>query len=99
VTAVEFRTSPHSELAAFAVHSPIAFEIDHLDYERQRGWSVLALGRCVPVTREEEDEEVASWAEGDHSLTLRLTWDTLTGRRVGGEHWPHPVVSGGRRSY
>ena len=79
---------------------PIAFEVDHLDGERRRGWSVVAHGPCArmdePPSAQSEGE---SWAGGRRPLRLRLEWTELTGRRVGGGHWPHPVVSGRGRSY
>ena len=39
------------------------------------------------------------WAGGFRPMWLRLEWRELTGRRVGGPHWPHPVVSGRGRGY
>lgn len=102
---VEFRTTAYSELATYAPGSRVAFEIDQLDSERQRGWSVIAYGPCVRV---DADDEVATtlegegpepWAGGNRPVLLRLEIDELTGRRVGGEHWPHPVVSGRGRPY
>jgi hypothetical protein len=73
---------------------------------------VIALGRCVRLADGLEDweEEAApepvppppdpdAWAGGHRPLLLRLAWDSLTGRRVGGAHWPHPVVSGRGRGY
>ena len=95
---VYFRTAAYSELAVYAKGNPIAFEADHLDQEHHRGWSVIAHGRCEAV----DDPEILRWANsqwapepwagGDRHLILRLPWDELTGRRVGGPHWPHPIT-------
>jgi nitroimidazol reductase NimA-like FMN-containing flavoprotein (pyridoxamine 5'-phosphate oxidase superfamily) len=104
--AVELRTSIYTELARFAPGQLIVFEIDHLDSERRRGWSVVAHGRCteleephVPERAEERVREPEPWAGGERQVWLRLPLDELTGRRVGGIHWPYPVVSGRGRGY
>ena len=95
---LELRTTSYSELATYAPGTPIAFEIDHLEREHRRGWSVVVHGDCERV----HDEAAAvfdgpgadpePWAGGFRPLGLRLVVRELTGRRVGGEHWPHPVV-------
>ena len=61
-----------------------------------RGWSVIAHGSCAVV----EDPDLLHWASaqwapepwagGDRHVVLMLAWSELTGRRVGGPHWPHP---------
>ena len=100
--AIELRTTAYSELARHAVGRQVAFEIDHLDTERRRGWSVVALGLCEWVDDPgpaSEGAEPEPWAGGNRPVRLRLAWSELTGRRVGGTHWPHPVVSGRARGY
>jgi nitroimidazol reductase NimA-like FMN-containing flavoprotein (pyridoxamine 5'-phosphate oxidase superfamily) len=86
---VVFRTSPYSMLGTNAWHGRLAFEIDHLDYERHRAWSVVAVGRGEMV---EDADELAAiramrdpqpWAAGSRALYVRLRWDKLTGRRLG----------------
>ena len=102
--AIEMRTTAYSELAVYAPGHEIAFEIDQLDAERRRGWSVVAHGVCERI---EEPQAPGwhppagpePWAGGVRQLWLRLPWRELTGRRVGGVHWPHPVVSGRGRGY
>ncbi len=68
----------------------LAFEVDQFDYQRQRGWSVVARGRGeVVVDREELEHIRATWeprpwaAAGARGLHLRLRWTELTGRRIG----------------
>ena len=93
---LRFRTTPYSELATYAVGEKVAFEIDHLDHERSRGWSVIAYGVLARTSEssEVEGDDPQPWAGGNRPLTLSLAWTELSGRRVGGDHWPHPVVSG-----
>lgn len=93
---LEFRTSAYSELATYAVGQPVAFEIDHLDAERRRGWSVVAHGVCERLDPLDEPAgaDPEPWAGGNRWTRLRLPWTELTGRRVGSDHWPHPPVSG-----
>ncbi len=96
--AVYFRTAAYSELATYARGAGIAFEIDHLDLERERGWSVVALGTCTEVDDPAELRRLSSeggplpWAGGVRPMMLRLEWRTLSGRRVGGAFWPHPAT-------
>lgn len=88
--AVLFRTSPYSQLGTHAAGSRLAFEIDHIDYEDHRGWSVLALGVGELVEDPAELEGAGPfwnpkpWAAGARTLYVRLPWTKLTGRRIGG---------------
>jgi hypothetical protein len=87
--AVIFRTAPHSVLATQATDSLIAFQVDHVDYEYHRGWSVLATGRAQVVERPEELDHIRAvwpprpWAGGTRELYIRLAWDELSGRQLG----------------
>ena len=87
--AIIFRTSPNGELGTHANDSVIAFQIDHLDYEYHRGWSVLATGPAQAVERPEELDHIRTvweprpWAAGTRELYVRLAWDALTGRQLG----------------
>jgi uncharacterized protein len=86
---VVLRTSPYSVLGSQARGSTLALEIDEFDYERQRGWSVVARGRAEAVTSAEELSHIRSvwepnaWAAGQRNVYLRLRWSELTGRRLG----------------
>ncbi len=87
--AVVFRTSAYGVVATSDWDVPMAFEVDHVDYSDQRGWSVVAVGRGERV----EDAEVLvqikrtwdprPWAAGQRPLYVRLAWTELTGRRLG----------------
>jgi len=92
--AVVFRTSAYGIVAAHDWSQPIAFEVDHVDYADQKGWSVVAVG---PGERVEDPEQLAlikrtwdprPWAGGSRPLYVRLPWTELTGRRLGGG-WTH----------
>ena len=102
---IEIRTAPNTELATYAVGTQVVFELDHPDGSRQRGWSVVVHALCAKDrdVRDGERRFASSdpelWAGGERPIVLRLPLDNLTGRRVGGPHWPHPVVSGRRRPY
>lgn len=103
--AVDFRTTAYSELATYAPGTVVAFEIDQLDGEHRRGWSVVAHGPCERLVDHDDlrfrtpDQDPQPWAGGVRPLYLRLTWQELSGRRVGDTFWPHPVVSGRGRGY
>ncbi|MCW2756773.1 MAG: pyridoxamine 5-phosphate oxidase-related, FMN-binding protein [Nocardioidaceae bacterium] len=89
---VVFRTTPYSVLGSSGRNSLLAFEIDHLDHDRQHCWSVVARGRCQWV---EDMETIAAWeatlgprpwAAGSRHLYLRLPLTDVTGRKLG-LHW------------
>ncbi|HEX2892949.1 MAG TPA: pyridoxamine 5'-phosphate oxidase family protein [Marmoricola sp.] len=88
--AIVFRTAPYTQLGMHAAGSPLAFEIDHVDYDDHRGWSVVAHGIGELVEHTSELEETTAfwnpkpWAGGARTLYIRLRWKALTGRRVGG---------------
>jgi uncharacterized protein len=86
---VVFRTLPYGEIAANVHGADCALEIDEIDEEHRRGWSVLAVGT---VRRVEDHRDVrmikAEWnpepfASGLRTLYFRLDWRSLTGRQIG----------------
>ena len=88
--AIVFRTSPYSLLGTHA-QGPLAFEIDHIDYADQKGWSVVAVGvgelvEDVPALADEATLwNPKPWAGGaSRLLYVRLPWTEVTGRRLGG---------------
>ena len=81
------RTTAESQLATRAPGTVVALEIDNLDYEGHRGWSVVATGTCLTI--DDPDEVIDSWeprpwADGERESYLGITWERLTGRRIGG---------------
>ena len=87
--AILFRTTPYSELGTYGWNTDLAFEIDHLDYDRHQGWSVMAVGRAELIEDPEELRDIrahwdpAPWATGRRHLYIRLRWRDVTGRKVG----------------
>lgn len=89
-----FRTSPYGVVASRDWRSPLAFEVDHVDYAEHRGWSVLAVGPGERVEGAEDLDHIKRtwdprpWAGGARPLYIRIQWTELTGRRVG-SGWTH----------
>ncbi len=87
---VVFRTAPYSELGTYGWDAELAFEVDQIDEERHSGWSVIALGRGSLIEDTDELSQIRGrmdphpWAGGSRQLYMRLTWRTLTGRRIPG---------------
>ena len=77
------RTTAYSELAVYAPGHEIAFEIDQLDSERRRGWSVVAHGVCERLEQpssgswHRDGPGPEPWAGGFRPLWLRLAWREL----------------------
>ena len=87
--AIIVRTSPYSMLGTYARDSMLAFEIDHVDPDLERGWSVQARGRVSVITDSATLESLRAAAMprplvgGVRSLYLRMRWTELSGRQVG----------------
>lgn len=86
---IVLRTAASSVLVTVGVGSVIGFEIDHVDYTRHLGWSVLARGPASilsadEVTAAEHEWAPRPWAGGERSAYVGLCWTQLTGRRLGG---------------
>lgn len=87
--ALVFRTSAYSELGSYGTNSELAFEVDHIDYDRHQGWSVVAIGRGevledpIEVQRIQGSWDLRPWAAGTRNLYIRLAWKSLSGRRLG----------------
>ena len=88
---------------ARAAGREVAFEVDHVDHERHRGWSVLATGPAEVVTDPEEAARIRRtweprpWAAGDRPVLVRVRWTRLTGRRLGND-WTWDELTPVRRT-
>jgi uncharacterized protein len=86
---IVFRTTSYGVLGRHSCNTALAFEVDHLDYENQRGWSVVAAGRGRMVEDSDELAEIKAawdprpWAGGNRPFYVSLDWQELTGRRTG----------------
>ncbi|KRF06446.1 MULTISPECIES: pyridoxamine 5'-phosphate oxidase family protein [Nocardioides] len=81
-------TTPYSMLGTYGRDSMLAFEIDHFEHPRQRGWSVVVRGRAEAVEDQDELRTLVRvlprpWAAGRRSLYLRIPLTEVTGRRLG----------------
>ena len=89
--AIVFRTTPYSELGTYGRNTDLAFEIDHLDFEKHQGWSVVAIGRAELVDDADALREIRAawdptpWAGGPRHMYLKLRRRDLTGRRLGAD--------------
>ncbi len=87
---IVFRTTPYSILGTYAWNTRLAFEVDQVDLEAQSGWSVVATGRGAMVDNLDEIATIRAtwdptpWASGLRLLYVRLRWDELSGRSIGG---------------
>jgi nitroimidazol reductase NimA-like FMN-containing flavoprotein (pyridoxamine 5'-phosphate oxidase superfamily) len=87
--AVVFRTGQDTQLARHAVGRPLAFEIDEVDYDDHKGWSVVAVGVGELVEDTTSLEQATPfwnpkpWVDGPRTVYVRLAWTRLTGRRIG----------------
>jgi nitroimidazol reductase NimA-like FMN-containing flavoprotein (pyridoxamine 5'-phosphate oxidase superfamily) len=88
-SAVIISTSPYSMLGTYGREAMLAFEVDQLDYEYRRGWSVVARGRGEVVSDPDDLRHIRSvwqptpWASGTRNLFLRIPWHELSGRQLG----------------
>lgn len=80
-------TAADTPAARWAGGNQVAFEVDLVDHERWRGWSVVAKGPAEVLAEEELTALPAyrprPWADGDRHVWLRLRWTGLSGRQVG----------------
>ena len=76
-------TTGYGALARGATGARVAFEVDGIDGFNEAGWSVVVRGRA---TRESPFERTGArphpWADGTRTYLLRITTDTLSGRRL-----------------
>ncbi|MEU8120400.1 pyridoxamine 5'-phosphate oxidase family protein [Spirillospora sp. NPDC049024] len=81
------KTSSASRLATAASDTIVAFEIDDIDADAGKGWSVVTVG---PARRATEPAEVArlsalplrSWAPGERDQFIVIRPRLITGRRI-----------------
>lgn len=84
---VVVRTEAGSGLARWADGAPVCFEVDLVDHERWRGWSVVARGVArvdqQPAGSISHATGPRPWADGERATVVRLAWTELSGLRLG----------------
>ncbi|CAN5212087.1 hypothetical protein BH09ACT12_BH09ACT12_00870 [soil metagenome] len=85
--AVMVCTAADTLLARCAGGASVAFEVDLVDHERWRGWSIVAKGTAEVVEGSEPRgshfNRPRPWADGDRNVWIRLPWTSLSGRQLG----------------
>jgi nitroimidazol reductase NimA-like FMN-containing flavoprotein (pyridoxamine 5'-phosphate oxidase superfamily) len=81
------RTTAGLKLAAAVLGSGVAFEVDGLDRDRHRGWSVVVVGRASEIEGVEPrlhagDLSLRPWSGGDKPRFIRVFPERVTGRRL-----------------
>lgn len=83
-----FRTSPYGVLSELVRPTDVALEIDELDQDSRRGWSVVVQGRAQGVAEPDQlvrmwtGSGVVPWAAGVRNVFIQVTPRRVTGRVV-----------------
>lgn len=85
---IVFRTAPYTALGMQASGKSVLFEVDEIDHDAQRGWSVVVQADATTVDDPDEMMRLRRfgprpWAEGQRNLLVRLHPSKVTGRVVG----------------
>jgi nitroimidazol reductase NimA-like FMN-containing flavoprotein (pyridoxamine 5'-phosphate oxidase superfamily) len=81
------RTAAYTQLAAHR-QEDLAFEVDDLEPDMRRGWSVLVVGAAEAIDDPDELAELRApqrlepWAPGSRNLFIRISPRQVTGRDV-----------------
>lgn len=84
---VFFRTAHGAKLAAATRNSIVAFEIDEIDRQAHRGWSVVGIGACREITDSAELTKLAArlpepWISDRTGHTIAIALERISGRRI-----------------
>ena len=84
---IVFRVDRGAKLASLRQHQLASFQIDEVDEEQRRGWSVMAVGPITEVVDPEEIERLEalgldSWVTSESVHWMRLSPHRLSGRRL-----------------
>ncbi len=84
-TGIAFRTAS-TALLTEAAPCHVTFEVDDIDEETRRGWSVSVKGTCEEITGAAGDDprlaDLDTWAPGAKPLAYRITPTEVTGRHL-----------------
>lgn len=83
-----FRSGRGSKFTALLLSGHAAFEIDEIDPEARRGWSVIVQGAVEEVRSQTELHRLERlglepWAPGELPHWIRLHASVVSGRRIG----------------
>jgi uncharacterized protein len=83
-----FRTSPYGVLSELIRPTEVALEIDEIDQNNHRGWSVVVQGRAQGVAEPDQLARmwtaggVVPWASGIRNVFIQVTPHKVSGRVV-----------------
>jgi len=83
-----FRTSPYGVLSELIRPTEVALEIDEIDQQNHRGWSVVVQGRAQGVAEPDQLADmwatggVVPWASGVRNVFIQITPHRVTGRVI-----------------
>jgi uncharacterized protein len=97
--ALVFRTAEGTKSAAALAGAAVALEIDGLEGDRVRAWSVVVKGAAEQITQTAElmdtvDLPLLPWQAGAKGRFIRIVPREVTGRRfpvASPEHWREPL--------
>lgn len=87
---VVFRTSSYTALGTALQDRSVAFEVDELDHDNRRGWSVIVTGVAErlddpdEITRLSHSGELEPWVAGVRQMYVKISPRAISGRRIGG---------------
>jgi uncharacterized protein len=83
---VMFFTGSGVKLNAALQTQSVAFEVDHIDIDKQSGWSVLVVGQATAAgeasTARAEAVGLYPWAAGPRHHLVRIRPELISGRRL-----------------
>lgn len=85
---IVFRTREGTKLAALLRTAQAAFEVDEIEPDMRRGWSVIVTGPAEPITDPVELRRLRAsglepWATGPVAHWMRIRARTVSGRAIG----------------
>lgn len=83
---ITFFTGEGTKLDAARGAEAVTFEVDHVDFDQQTGWSVLVVGSASlagPAIRSRAEAlGLYPWAAGDRPHLVQIRIHEVSGRRV-----------------
>jgi uncharacterized protein len=86
-TRILISTGPGTKLAAATRNAVVAFEVDAIDADAHRGWSVVVQGVAREITDSNERADAQShaparWAPGSDHHVVAISTEIVSGRRI-----------------